>query len=86
MEDRADAVIRVFSTCLAPVLSLYDDDDDDFSAPTMNTWKLAAFPKTLMIKFKGVLLDPLAESSNVRFHGRCKIAPFLCRRVKKLFH
>ena len=55
-------------------------------APTMNTWKLAAFPKTITIKFKGVLLDPLAESSNVRFHGRYKMAPFLCRRVKQLFH
>lgn len=31
-------------------------------APTMNTWKVAAFPKTTTIEFKGVLLDPLAES------------------------
>lgn len=40
--------------------------------PMMNTWKLAAFPKTTTIQFQGVLLDPLAESSTVRFHGRFK--------------
>lgn len=40
--------------------------------PMMNTWKLAAFPKTITTQFKGALLDPLAESPTVRFHGRFK--------------